>query len=103
MPLATLVRRIENSFSIGGPCGPRLPCRLFVPHCAWRSACGEATAPNVSRAVDRFGIADVDEFLTVRRPGGTDLVIEWTVIVACNAASAFGPYRVAAESIRTHI
>src|ERR1700722_15984644 len=103
MPLAALVRRIEKSFPIGGPCGPRLPRRLFVPHCVWRGACGEATPPNVSRAVDRFRIADVDKFLAVRRPAGTDFVIERTVIVACNAASAFGPRRLSGQPIRSHI
>src|SRR3984957_2178501 len=103
MPLAALVGGIENPFAVGGPCGPRLPCRLFVPYGAWRGACGQAAPPDVSGAVDRFGIADVDKFLAVRRPGGTDLVIERTVIVASDTAPAFGPHRVAGQSIRTHI
>ncbi len=80
VPLPSEIGAVNHTFSVRRPVGPRFPCCFLITDFA--SFAADLHPPKAASAVDVVSVRDIDQFASIRRPRGTDFVIEGAVVIA---------------------
>jgi hypothetical protein len=82
VPLPAVIGAVDDAPAIPCPVGTGLPRRLLVAQLPLLGSRLRASPPEPPGAPDPAVVADVEELLAVRRPGGREVVVVLAVVVA---------------------